>query len=64
MALTKEDIQTIKRIVNRNTQENMKVINRYILGKSYIMNITYDQLAKEVVEINQNVPDIPIVVLE
>lgn len=64
MALTREDIITIKKIVNRNARENLRIINRYILGKPYVLGITYDQLEKEVVRINQNVPDIPVVRLE
>jgi hypothetical protein len=64
MALSKEDIQIIKRIVSTNVQENMDILNRYMQGKPYILNITYDELQEEIVKIRESVPDIPIVRLE
>jgi hypothetical protein len=64
MALSKEDIQIIKRIVSTNVQENMDILNKYMQGKPYILNITYDELQEEIVKIRESVPDIPIVRLE
>jgi hypothetical protein len=64
MALSKEDIQIIKRIVSTNVQKNMDILNKYMQGKPYILNITYDELQEEIVKIRESVPDIPIVRLE
>jgi len=64
MALSNEDIQIIKRIVNTNVQKNMDILNKYMQGKPYILNITYDELQEEIVKIRESVPDIPIVRLE
>ena len=64
MALSKEDIQIIKRIVSTDVQKNMDILNKYMQGKPYILNITYDELQEEIVKIRESVPDIPIVRLE
>lgn len=64
MALSKEDIQIIKKIVNVDIQKNMEILNKYMLGKPYILNITYDELQEEIVKIKESIPDIPIVRLE
>ncbi len=64
MALSKEDIQIIKKIVNIDIQKNMDILNKYMLGKPYILNITYDELQEEIVKIKESIPDIPIVRLE
>lgn len=64
MALSKEDIQIIKKIVNVDIQKNMDILNKYMLGKPYILNITYDELQEEIVKIKESIPDIPIVRLE
>ena len=64
MALSNEDIQIIKEIVNTDIQKNIGVLSKYMLGKPYVLNITYDQLQKEIVKIKEYVPDIPIVRLK
>ena len=63
MALSKEDIQIITRIVNIHVKQNMDIFNKYMLGKPYILNITYDELQEEIVKMKESIPDIPIVKL-
>jgi hypothetical protein len=64
MALSNEDIQIIKDIVNTDIQKNIGILSKYMLGKPYVLSITYDQLQKEIVKMKEYVPDIPIVRLK
>ena len=61
MSLTKEDIQIIEEIVRVKVKNNLK---RYVLKKPHVLNITYDELERELVKIEESIPDIPIVKLE
>ena len=68
MALTQSDIQIIQEIVNRSLievnrsiEKNFNTLNRYVLGKPYVLDITYEQLAQEVERVKESIPEIPVV---
>lgn len=61
MPLTKDDLQIIEEIVRIKVKNNLE---KYVLKKPHVLNITYDELEAELVKIENNVPDIPIVKLE
>jgi hypothetical protein len=68
MALTQNDIRIIQQIVNRslikvnrNIEKNFSTLNKYVLGKPYVLDMTYEQLAQEVERVKESIPEIPIV---
>ena len=61
MSLSKEDLQIIEEIVRIKVKKNLQ---KYVLKKPHILNITYDELEAELVKVEENIPDIPIIKLE
>ena len=61
MSLSKEDLQIIEEIVRIKVKNNLQ---KYVLNKPHILNITYDELEAELVKVEENIPDIPIIKLE
>jgi hypothetical protein len=61
MSLTKEDLQIIEEIVRIKVKNNL---NKYVLKKPHVLNITYDELEAELIKVGENTPDIPVNKLE
>jgi hypothetical protein len=61
MSLTKEDLQIIEEIVRIKVKNDL---NKYVLKKPHMLNITYDELEAELVKVGAKSPEIQIVKLE
>lgn len=62
MSLTKKDIQIIEEIVNKKVKTSLE---KYILSKPHILNITYDELTQELQKAQEKATfNIPIMVEE
>ena len=61
MSLTKDDIEIIEEIIRIKVKKNLK---EYILSRPYVLKMTYDEMEKELVKIQEDFANIPIVKVE
>lgn len=61
MSLTQNDIKIIEEIVRRKIKKSFDMYFLKNIDKSQKIDITYDELEKELVRIQENLKEIPII---
>ncbi len=64
MALSKQDIKTIEEIVRKKIEKSFDMYFLYKIGKNQKIDMTYDELERRLVEIQEYTREIPIVKVE
>ncbi len=61
MSLTQNDIEIIEEIVRRKIKKSFDVYFLKNINKSQKIDITYDELEKELVRVQENLKEIPVI---
>jgi len=61
MSLTQNDIEIIEEIVRRKIKKSFDMYFLKNINKSQKIDITYDELEKELVRVQENLKEIPVI---